>query len=154
MRNKILILVVCAAIVFGASILVFASDNINDPAITMSFFENNLIPRIAAMIEARLAGADIDDPNVSFNQNFEVVSVEAGQRLIGEAGTEFILRAGAANIIASELGGISDVTDGVDLENTVPVPQNHLLIVPRSDGRGLNVTSFSYIMVRGQYSIR
>ena len=83
----------------------------------------------------------------------EVVEVDAGQRLLGGAGTEFILRAGQATIIDSELGGLADVTAGGDLGLGVSVPRNHLLIVPRSDGRGMQATSDIIVMVRGSYSV-
>ena len=154
MKKKILAIIVCIAIVLSATVLVFAIGGPDDPLISLSFIEGQLIPRIAGMIDARLSGIDITEPGAGYNRTFEVVDVLAGQRLMGYAGTEFIVRAGAANIIASELGGISDTTNGVDLENMMAAPLNHLLIVPRSDGRGLNVTAHTVVMVRGQYSIR
>lgn len=83
-----------------------------------------------------------------------VVQVEAGQALIGEAGTEIVLRAGSATIIDSELGGIMDATGGTDLRQGALVPQNHLLIIPRSDGRGVEVSSDAVFMVRGAYTIK
>ena len=83
----------------------------------------------------------------------EVVEVDAGQRLLGGAGTELILRAGRATIIDSDLGGLADVTQGEDLRSGVSVPSNHLLIVPRSDGRGMQATTDIIVMVRGTYTI-
>jgi len=154
MKKRILAMVIAITIILSATALVFAVGGADDPFISLSFIEDVLIPRIAGMIDARVDGIDIE-PGTNYNRNFEVVEVLAGQHLIGYAGTEFIVRFGTAAIIASELGGISNTTLGVDLENTVVAPLNHLLIVPRSDGRGLSITSSTVlVMVRGQYSIR
>ena len=75
--------------------------------------------------------------------------------LIGDAGSEIILRSGSATAITSPSGGLSDVTAGTDITEGKPIPANHLLIIPRSDGRGIFVTKNStFVMVRGGYTIR
>ncbi|WP_273322337.1 hypothetical protein [Vallitalea guaymasensis] len=85
---------------------------------------------------------------------FEIIELEAGQKLICKDSTEVILRAGSATIIGNETGdGISDITIGIDLAMGVVVPKNHLLIVPRDDGRGLQIVTKAYVMVKGEYSV-
>jgi hypothetical protein len=84
----------------------------------------------------------------------EVVSVPAGKSLIGQGGTEFILRSGTAKAIASSAGGLADITTGVDLGNGAGVPLNHMLLIPRSDNRGLKAINELVVMVRGAYEIR
>ena len=83
-----------------------------------------------------------------------VVEVPAGKRLIGVAGTEIIVRSGSATAIDTLLGGLSDVTEGKDLKNGDAAPANHLLIVPRDDGRGIAASTPLFVMVRGSYSIQ
>jgi len=83
----------------------------------------------------------------------DVVELPAGARLVAEAGTELILRSGRATAIGSQLGGLSDVTGGKDLQTGQTIPQNHLLIVPRSDGRGVLATTPCIIMVRGPRTV-
>ena len=153
MKKKILALAICVAVLLSGVIFAFAVGGQDDPFVSVSYVENVLIPRIINYINIRVSGGEIES-GAGYNPHFEVVSVSAGQRLMGEAGTEFILRAGAGTIIASELGGISDTTNGADLPHTMPVPTNHLLIVPRSDGRGLSITADALVMVRGRYSVR
>lgn len=80
------------------------------------------------------------------------VSVGAGQILIGNAGTEFIVRAGTTKAYSQDANGIPDLTEGKDLGNGVTVPKNHLLLFPR-DGRGLTSVTNSIVMVRGTYTI-
>ena len=82
-----------------------------------------------------------------------VVELAPGQALKGFSGTEIILRGGQATIIDSELGGICDATAGIDLRGGEAVPSNHLLIVPRDDGRGIRAQSSVIVMVRGDFVI-
>lgn len=87
-----------------------------------------------------------------------VVEVRAGQQLIAFEGTEFIVRNGQLYSIVSAQGGIPDLTGGKDLGKDEVVPLNHLLLFPRSDGRGVRMPADSkavaYIMVRGAYELR
>lgn len=80
--------------------------------------------------------------------------IKAGSLLIGEQGTEMILRSGSAMVIAEGINGLQDITDGVDLAAKVSVPLNHLLIVPRTDGRGIFIEQDSFVMLRGTYEIQ
>lgn len=102
-------------------------------------------------LAAVAAGEDIQ---VS-SDSFKVVEVEAGQNLIGEDGTEMILRFGSVTAIANAAGdGLTDVTIGKDIKGGETVEVNHLLIIPRSDGRGLAVSQKSYVMVKGNYTVK
>ncbi len=83
-----------------------------------------------------------------------VVEVPAGGQLLGSAGTEIIVRSGTATVIDTPQGGLSDVTEGRDLKKGEPAPANHLLIVPRDDGRGIKAVTPLFVMVRGAYSLQ
>ncbi|MBR4941935.1 MAG: hypothetical protein IKZ19_08055, partial [Clostridia bacterium] len=81
---------------------------------------------------------------------YTVVQLAAGQRVIAGESCEIILRSGTATVTlsAESLGGISDITAGVDLAAGVSVETNHLLLVPRNDGRGILITSeVAFIMI-------
>ena len=82
------------------------------------------------------------------------MTVSKNKKLIGGSGCEIILRQGTAEIVASELGGISDVTLAVDLVDGATVPANHLLIIPRDDGRGFKAKTDVIVMVKGNYEIQ
>ena len=56
-------------------------------------------------------------------------------------------------IIATEKGGIADVTHGFDIPHGDAVPSNSLLIVPVSDGRGVKITKDAIFMIKGGYKI-
>ncbi len=84
----------------------------------------------------------------------EIVEMGVGQRLVAGAGTEVILRAGQATAIDSPNGGLADVTSGRDLKRGDKVEGNHLLIVPRDDGRGLLAVTPVVLMVKGVYTVQ
>jgi len=83
---------------------------------------------------------------------FTPVFVPSGSTLIANAGVEFILRSGSATVIAGP-NGLVDVTAGRDIANGQAVSRNHLMLVPATDGRGLNFISDSWIMIKGGFVI-
>jgi len=120
----------------------------SDPLITLSYLEKR-IEEVKQYVDNKTSGSDNSNSN-----KLEVIELQSGQRIIGKEGTEFILRSGRAVAKTSSLGGISDVTAGVDLQEGENIPRNHQLIIPRDDGRGLIVTHDStFILVRGEYII-
>jgi len=123
----------------------FAADpgSEGDPLISKSYIDSVLMPQIMQYIN-EAGGTD----------TFSVVSVEKGMTLVGEAGCEMILRSGSGTIIATQKGGIADVTSGIDLQTNEKAPSNHLLIVHLSDGRGIYAESDMLVMVKGKYTIK
>ena len=99
----------------------------------------------------------VDELFATVNQGgstiFQVVEVPAGSKLIGGAGTEMILRGGKATAIDNGVDGISDLTAGKDLKSSTAVISNHLLLVPKDDGRGISCSVQSWVMVKGEYTI-
>lgn len=83
-----------------------------------------------------------------------VVTVNRGQTLIGSAGTEIVVRAGAATAVGSRAGGVADLTAGRDLATGAPVPLDHLLLVPRADGRGIASQGGVVALVYGSYTLQ
>ncbi|HWI61028.1 MAG TPA: hypothetical protein VNT75_04255 [Symbiobacteriaceae bacterium] len=85
---------------------------------------------------------------------FEVVRVPKDSIILGESGTEIVLRGGKATAIVSAKGGVLDATDGVDLAQGEPVKPNHLLVIPVSDGRGLTAQADLILIVKGPYTVK
>ncbi|MCX5974532.1 MAG: hypothetical protein NTU59_07710 [Coprothermobacterota bacterium] len=101
-----------------------------DPIITKSYLDQFLIPL--------------------------VVELKKGQFLQAEAGTQIIVRVGETICMAdpaSAKGGLSDVTAGIDIPHLTAVATNHLLIAPRSDGRGLLAGTDAILLVWGLHQI-
>jgi len=97
----------------------------------------------------------VDSKSGGSSASFEIVYMEQGRLLIGDKGTEIILRSGIASVVDSGTGGLADVTAGKDITNGEKVSQNHLLIVPRDDGRGVKAeTNNVVLLVKGGYTIQ
>jgi len=115
-----------------------------DPIVTKSY-----VDYIAATLRTYLEEAI----SRKAESQFRVVSLHPGQKLVGNQGTEIILRSGRAIAVTSSSGGLSDITRGADIKANEPIPANHLLIVPRSDGRGLKAETEVIIMIRGEFGV-
>jgi len=118
-----------------------------DPLVTKSYVEDRL--------QALADKGYVDQYLTAKLQplNLQVLELPKGKQLVAEAGTEIIVRAGKATVVGSNLGGLADVTVGKDLTKG-EAPLNHLLVVPRSDGRGLKATTDCVVLVRGGYTIK
>ena len=132
--------------------------------------KKNVIISIVALlvlvlgVSMAIAGTDSEpgsqvDPLVSKSYvdsrtAFTPISLVAGQRLIGGEGCELILRSGQAVALGTEVNGISNLTLGMDLMTGAEVGTNHLLLVPRSDGRGIVATTDIWVMVKGEYVVQ
>lgn len=148
MKIRKLLLAVGASVILLGSRAVFSEPGSEtDPLVTLSYV-NKSIEQIKSYIDEKLS------IQKNSENELEVVNLAKGQYLIAKAGTEIILRSGKAVAVVSELGGLTDVTAGVDLAKDENVPTNHLLIIPRNDGRGLYCLTETYIMVRGEYEIK
>lgn len=126
----------------------------SDPLISLSYLEERL-DELKDYVDSKTGSSGTQSPSSPLDNSLVVVELFNGQMLIGDAGSEIILRSGSATAITSASGGLSDVTAGTDIAEGKPIPANHLLIIPRSDGRGIFVTKNStFVMVRGGYTIR
>lgn len=97
--------------------------------------------------------AQIATLKASASTSFTVIFVESGKTLYGEEGTELILRSGTAVAVDNGTNGLSDLTKATELMSGGTVEKNHLIIVPRDDGRGISAKTDIYVMVKGGYSI-
>lgn len=101
---------------------------------------------------ANALGSGTSSP--SGDNSYEVVFAEAGQRIIATGSAEMILRSGNALVVAPGTDGVSDMTRGLDMKNNYTVYTNHLMLIPRDDGRGIRMQTDGYVMVRGSYEIQ
>lgn len=129
-----------AVLILSAVVTVAVLASGEDPVISLSYLNDIFMPKVETKIRDQAV--------------FTVVTVTKGKTFCAKEGCEFIIRGGEAVIIASSNGGVSDTTDGVDLGSKEPAPANHLLIVPRDDGRGFQAKTDVIIMVKGGYEIR
>lgn len=156
--KKILILTLILSLALTTVIFASPGDT-NDPIVVLSYLNDRLDALIADYNLESIKNMQVQIDNLgsseggSAGQSLEVVEIKAGEKIIAGEGTELILRGGEAVIIGSEMGGISDVTLGKDFVSGMDVVPNHLMIVPRDDGRGVYAEDYAIFMVRGTYKV-
>lgn len=137
----VLIAVVAGVLVVTAATTEPGSDS--DPVVTKSYVDSAIADALA----------DVGTGSGS-SSSYEVVRVDAGKDVIATGSTEMILRSGTAKAIDNGSDGVSDMTSGIDLKTNYTVHANHLLLIPRDDGRGIRTQTECYLMIRGPYEIQ
>jgi hypothetical protein len=156
--KKVLVLTLILLLAFSTVIFAAPGDT-SDPIVVLSYLNE----QIEALI-SKYKLEDIDEMQKqidnldssggsSSGMALEIVEIRDGEKIIAGSGSELILRGGEAVIIGSEMGGISDVTLGTDFVSGMSVVPNHLMIVPRDDGRGVYAEEYAIFMVRGTYEV-
>ncbi len=158
MNKKSLVILLTAALIFAMSVINIAmaaggAGTASDPVVTKSYVDD-LVKELRAEMEKSSSGSASATPASSDGATFIVVEVQAGQSVIGKEGTEMVLRSGSATIIDNGAVGVSDLTAGADLMSPKAVTKNHLLLIPRDDGRGIKCNTHAYVMVKGGYTVQ
>ena len=98
---------------------------------------------------------------VNTGAKFAVINLKEGETLFASVNScEVIVRSGKTTVVSPftvkwEEQGVSDTTDGKEIYNGEAVPNNHTIIIPRDDGRGIVCgTGGAWLMVRGDYIIK
>lgn len=156
--KKVLVLTLILLLAFSTVIFAAPGDT-SDPIVVLSYLNEQIETLIS---KYKLEDIDemqkqIDNLDSSGGSSsgmaLEIVEIRDGEKIIAGSGSELILRGGEAVIIGSEMGGISDVTMGTDFVSGMSVVPNHLMIVPRDDGRGVYAEEYAIFMVRGTYEV-
>ena len=150
-----------------------AAGSQTDPLVTLSYLTDVNTPAILKQVDAKLDSREqalvdkLDGVADGYAQEvealmgssgggassvFSVVTVKAGQQLLGSTGCELLLRSGSATCVAASAPGLVDSTDGSTLAAGGAVQPNHLYLIT-ADGRGLKATADATVMVRGSYTV-
>lgn len=159
-KGKLLLTIACIVAAMGCVATAASGDpgTSDDPLVTKSYVDKK-IEDVKLYIDEKLSdgsqsGGSSSTPEGTAQASIEVVEVESGKSIILEAGSQIILRGGSGSIIDSKQGGIADLTQGIDLRKGYEAPANHLLMVPRSDGRGVFAKTDCIFMVMGKYEVK
>ncbi len=89
------------------------------------------------------------------SQSYVPVQLQSGEILVGDEGTEIILRSGSALSYVNAANGIINATMGGEYMDGATIPKNNILIVPRNDGRGVRaINGSAWFIVKGGYTIK
>lgn len=158
-RTKVVLIFTLIMMAVSAIVAFAAPGDSSDPLITLSYITETLVPEIDAKIDQEVIkkvdeAMDNHHSNEGGSSSFVLVNVKANQKIIGDEGTEFVVRAGEGTILATQNGGVADLTSGVDLPSGTAIPLNHHLLSPRDDSRGLHFTTSGIVMIKGKYSVK
>lgn len=149
------VIIIVLALMFIVGQVVYAMNkepgSNDDPIVTLSYVEQR-VEQLKFYIDEKIAALSPSTGGGGDN-NLVVVELKPGQKLIAGQGTEIILRGGKALVIDNPLGGLANVTAARDLRMNEVVPPNHLLIVPRDDGRGVKAENDVILIIRGTYRV-
>ena len=139
----------------------------NDPLVTKSYVDSQIaaisgggsLSKLESTVKAqeemiKVLTQEMNELKKQGSSSYTVVTVPEGSSITGMQGTEIIVRSGSGLVLASDGGGLQDMTEGTDLLGSSEVPKYHLVIIPREDGRGIYATKDLIVMVRGGYNIQ
>ncbi len=156
-RIAVISFAVCILLSLPITLSAGGAGSSEDPLVTYSYINGTFKRELKQELLTEIKAEVNDTAAVS---GYKVERLTNGQSLRATDACEIILRSGGAVVfVESEENiqaglGLSDCTEGIELINGVAVPKQHLLIIPRGDGRGVTVnTAEAYIMVRGTYEI-
>ena len=159
MKQKILVgvqIFLATAIITTGITFANQAGSSEDPLVAKSYVDdkiNQVLEVINSTVGSNNNSAGNNNVQPSGN-SFKPVLVEVGQTIYGKEGTEVILRSGKGNAVVPGAEGIANLTNGVEVKNKNTVNKNHLLIIPRDDGRGVKVTEKAWFLVKGDYEIK
>jgi hypothetical protein len=120
----------------------------DDPIVTKSYVDQKL---------AEIQGGSGTGTGTAAAGKLEVVTVPVDKRIIVQDGGELIVRSGKAIAYSADANGLSDMTDGLDIQPGKPVAANHLILFPRG-GRGVQADPKQknglIVLVRGGYQLQ
>ncbi len=139
----------------------------DDPLVSLSYVEkmrDELKAEIKKEMEAQIeqmvrdAVADISASgggNIAVEYVYESVKLNAGEKLIARSGCELLLISGSCKAVTpSVTQTLIDKSSDTSLSNGMDIVKNHLISIPKADGRGIvAVWNGTEIMVRGDYEI-
>lgn len=120
----------------------------DDPLVTRSYVESQMNSRVQGQVN------DTVKAHADKYMAWKVADLSPGQQLEAKAGAEIIVRAGRTLVVDPVGSGIPDVTKGGNIIAGQVVELDHLLIVPRTDGRGISAQTKSIVMYRGEILIK
>lgn len=124
----------------------------SDPVVTKSY-----VDRVVSELKQQGTGDPSQGGNggqsSSGGSGMQIIELKQGQTLIGYQNTQIIVRSGIVHAAIPGENGISDLTEGADLREGDPAQKDHLLLVPRSDGRGIKADTDAFVMVQGDYAV-
>jgi len=126
----------------------------NDPLVTLSYLQNQLTPQLLNQFDGDLSKAVSQlqsemQSGGGVTTTYQLVTLSDGQRLIGQAGTEVLLRGGTVTLQGSV--ALLDTTGGGALSAGAALSVNHLCMFA-DNGGVIQAAGTATLLVRGSYT--
>ena len=158
-NKKNLVLFCLTTTIIGASIYSVSANNAEpgssaDPVVTRSYVDEKINELMTVFAPDKSAETN-NNLQVTQSDSYKPVRATKGQIIIGNEGSEIILRSGQAIGYCTGVDGVVNATKGTEVFNKDKIEKNNLLIIPRSDGRGVKITSDEcWFIIKGGYEIK
>lgn len=119
-----------------------------NPLVTLDYLNEVVTPDILRQVDEKVAAKT----GSGGQSGFVVVDVAAGQTLTLSEGAQVLLRSGSAVCVAGTAPGLTDATDGTELQNGGALTANHLYMSTTA-GRGVKASATAKLMVQGGYTV-
>lgn len=141
---------VATALLLGVTVFANAGTE-SDPLVSKSYVDDK-IEQVLTIVNGGSASTDTATPVAG--ATYQTVYLSAGQIVLGSEGTEIIMRSGKGNVYITGVDGIVDATTGSNLTNGDVAKTNHIMIVPRGDGRGIKASEGAWFLIKGNYTVQ
>ncbi len=134
----------------------------DDPLVSLSYLEDIFGPDVMSKIIDKIDGdyVKITDISSISGGEYTPVSMTKGNTFMASSACEVIVLSGSSVAVVTSHdnvtkgAGLSDLTAGTVITSGTVLPENHYIVIPKSDGRGFTVTSDTLtVLVRGEYNI-
>ena len=152
-RSKWTTRLTCGALILvtitGAAVAAGIQGSQSDPLVTLSYLNEKVVPDILKQVDEHIRQKSEELEKKLQDQGpvgFVAVEAEAGKTMTLSAGTQLLLRSGAASG-----DGLVDTTAGQLV--TGPLSANHLYIAA-GEGQTVTVSEKAAFMVMGSYTVK
>ena len=153
LKPKVIITVIMIFLITAAAVVIASPGSGDDPLVTLSYITDKVIPEIKAYIDEKVSTTTPSETKPVTSSDFSLVNVKANHKIIGGEGTQFVLRMGTGTIVATQNGGVADLTAGIDLPHGTLIPANHNLLAPKNDSRGVRMETDGILLIKGTYTV-
>ena len=147
---------IALAILLAVGITVYAAANYGsqeDPLITKSYLDSVVQPALEQELEARLTAA-LGEAEYDSGA-FVLLTLQNGQQVTGEVGTELLPRFGSAAAYAYDSGDVAlvDTTAAAAVMNGDTLAANHLYMVTIRGNGFVATADNTKILISGEYTV-
>lgn len=155
MKNKLFLMIQVIVITAAVAVTVIVAEpgSSDDPVVSKSYVDEKIEQLLTTLESGGVINVTSDSDGNGQNGKYVPVHVSVGQKLLGAEGTELILRVGRSFAVVPGTESLIDVTSGTEMADSAELKKNHVIIVPRNDGRGIRVVEDAWFLVKGEYTI-